>query len=87
MTRIVAIAIAALHALVSATASAQAPACERQRTAAAELARMCEADGGRLWRESLCGPFIWVDRQTRAACGPDDDGVMSVLEPAARRPK
>lgn len=67
MTRIAAIAIAALHALVSAKASARAPDYERQRTAAAELAQMCEADGGRLWGLSLCGPFIWVDPQTRAA--------------------
>jgi hypothetical protein len=80
MNRIVAIAIAALHALVAATASAQAPDYERQRTAAAELARMCEADGGRLWRVSLCGPFIWVDPQTRAAWA-NQDAPGGVLRP------
>lgn len=72
MARIAAIAVAALHALVSATASAQAPDYERQRMAAAELAQMCEADGGRLWGLSLCGPFMVVDPRTRAAWANQD---------------
>ncbi|MGH8185418.1 MAG: hypothetical protein ACREUC_02550, partial [Steroidobacteraceae bacterium] len=51
---------------------------ESQRTAAAELAEMCKADGGRLWGVSLCGPFIVVDPQTRAAWAnqADSGGVL-----------
>lgn len=78
--RIAVIAVAALQALVSAAASAQAPDYRRERTAAAELEQMCKADGGRLWGLSLCGPFIVVDPQTRAAWA-NQDGPGGVLHP------
>jgi hypothetical protein len=33
--------------------------------AVAEARRACEADGGRLWGRSLCGPFLFVDTAGR----------------------
>lgn len=54
----------------------------RQRAAAVELAEMCQADGGRLWGVSLCGPFIVVDPQTRSAWANQAD-PGGVLQPAS----
>ena len=43
-----------------------------------EAQTLCQADGGRLWRHSLCGPMLFVDPQTRAVVAnqPDADGVL-----------
>ena len=67
MIRMIAAACFVAQAHYAAAAVAQESGYERQRTAAAELAEMCQADGGRLWGLSLCGPVIVVDPQTRAA--------------------
>src|SRR5688500_18639190 len=33
----------------------------------AELRTMCEADAGRIWGRSLCGPIVFADPRTREA--------------------
>jgi hypothetical protein len=43
--------------------------------AAAELREMCEADRGRLWSVSLCGPLIIVDPATRSVWASQADGA------------
>ena len=37
--------------------------------AIAERQRLCEADNGKLWGVSLCGPFLFVDPATRQVVG------------------
>ena len=43
-----------------------------------EARAACEADGGRLWGLSLCGPLMFVERQSRlvVANQPDGKGVL-----------
>jgi hypothetical protein len=43
------------------------------RQAQSELQAMCDADRGRLWGRSVCGPIVFVERNTREA-GPLADG-------------
>jgi hypothetical protein len=58
-----------------AEAVSQAPAIapESARSAFAEARQACEADGGRLWGRSLCGPMLFVDPQTRAVAANQAD--------------
>lgn len=53
-----------------------------QTAAASDLQQMCSADAGRLWGQSLCGPLIVVDPQTRQvwATQRDNQNVL-VLTP------
>jgi hypothetical protein len=37
------------------------------RTAQAELQAMCDADRGRLWGRSVCGPLVFAEQRTRDA--------------------
>lgn len=44
-----------------------------------EIDSLCKADGGKLWGESLCGPFLLVDSKSRevVANRRDRDGVFA----------
>jgi len=62
------IRIAALAlALSSLPAQAAAIDIAAARGAIAEARQLCEADGGRLWNVSLCGPILLVDPATHDA--------------------
>lgn len=63
-------------------AAASAQDYSREAAAAAELRAMCEADAGRLWRTSLCGPLLVVDGATRAVWATHSDNT-GVLRPNA----
>lgn len=54
--------------LVTLLASIDAGAAQR---AFAELQAMCEADEGRLWGRSMCGPTVFADPRTREAVRSD----------------
>lgn len=43
-----------------------------------EARELCRRDGGRLWGESLCGPMMFADAETRAvfASEPDGEGLL-----------
>ena len=43
-----------------------------------EAQEVCEKDGGRLWRISLCGPILFADPKTRAviASQADREGLL-----------
>lgn len=51
-----------------------------QTAAASDLQQICSADAGRLWGQSLCGPLIVVDPQTRQvwATQRDNESVLSL---------
>lgn len=62
---------------------AQSPASDQASSAAAAIAEyrgLCARDGGRLWGQSLCGPIMLVDRDTRALFA-DRDTVGHDLRP------
>jgi hypothetical protein len=44
-----------------------------------EFDALCAEDGGQLWGVSFCGPFLFVDRETRTAVGnrPDANGDLT----------
>ena len=46
----------------------------------AEAKALCDADGGRLWGVSLCGPILFVDPESRAlvANQPDGGGALTL---------
>jgi hypothetical protein len=53
-----------------AVAHAESPSPRQASSAAAAIAEyqvLCARDGGRLWGQSLCGPIMLVDRDTRTA--------------------
>ena len=74
----------ALAALLSQSTLAYPPvenpelAVARQSFAQAE--RLCRLDGGKLWGQSLCGPILIVDPQTRKFVA-NQDGVNVALHP------
>jgi hypothetical protein len=75
--------LAAVAALTwGAATAASAQDFSRQAIAARELRQICEADGARLWRASLCGPLIIVDPDTRTAWASQAD-PPGVLQPVA----
>ena len=41
----------------------------------AEASRLCEADGGRLWGVSLCGPILFADPASRAFVASEPDSL------------
>jgi hypothetical protein len=51
---------------------------ERARNYFDRFQEMCQAEAGRLWGESLCGPILFVDPETRMAVAnhPDARGVL-----------
>lgn len=53
-------ALAVLAVLLAAASPAAAQDFSREASGAAELQVMCNADGGRLWGESLCGPLLVI---------------------------
>lgn len=67
--------------LVAHPVSAQQPVIDSALAGSyfAEARALCTADGGRLWGMSLCGPVLFVDRQTRAVVAnqADREGVLS----------
>jgi hypothetical protein len=75
-----ALRFAALLALLLATlpAAAQIDSARAARYFA-EADALCRAEGGRLWKVSLCGPMIFVDAATRSV-------AANRLAPAARLP-
>jgi len=75
------IATVALLTLSSASL-AQAPAIplETARAYLAEAQTLCTADGGDLWGVTLCGPMMFVDRQSRAIVANQQD-PQGVLKP------
>ena len=66
--------VCAVAAVLSLALSAKAQPYAVERSAAAELQSMCDADRGQLWRVSLCGPLIVVNPATRAAWASQADG-------------
>ena len=44
-----------------------------------EAHALCSRDNGRLWGVSLCGPMLFVDRQTRAVVAnqADREGILT----------
>ena len=62
-----AVAMAAV-ALAYHAAAAAAPGVDpaQAKQAFAEAARICQADGGKLWGKSLCGPMLFADPKTRS---------------------
>lgn len=74
--------VGVIAAVLSFASPAGAQSYARERAAAAELQTMCLADGGQLWRVSLCGPLLAVDPATRSAWASQaDEG--GVLRPAS----
>ena len=51
------------------------------RNAHAELQAMCDADRGRLWGRSVCGPLVFADRRTRDAVQFLDGNVIETRVP------
>lgn len=72
-----------LAALLAFAAPAAAQTYAREETAAAELRAICEADRGRLWGVSLCGPLMAADPATRRVWASQAD-AEGVLQPAGR---
>jgi hypothetical protein len=72
------IAALACAALLT-TALAGAAAAQSGADAHRELTELCEADGGRLWERSLCGPLMIVDPNTREAWASQADqaGILA----------
>jgi hypothetical protein len=68
--------LASLVCFAAPVAAAQDFALEA--AAGADLRSMCEADGGRLWGASLCGPLLIADPGTRRlwASQPDAEGAL-----------
>jgi hypothetical protein len=74
--------IAALAASIWAAAqAASAQDFARETAAYRDLRAICEQDGGRLWRASLCGPLIVADPETRRVWASQAD-AGGVLRPA-----
>jgi hypothetical protein len=51
------------------------------RQAQSELQAMCDADRGRLWGRSVCGPLVFVERNTREAVQLADGNVTQTQVP------
>src|SRR2546421_9998992 len=60
-----------LAALPLAPVSGQEIDTARALAALRDAGQACEADAGRLWKRSLCGPIALVDRQTRLVIAND----------------
>lgn len=51
------------------------------RTAQAELQAMCDADRGRLWGRSVCGPLVFAEQRTRDAVRLADGEAIAMKVP------
>jgi hypothetical protein len=51
------------------------------RNAQAELQAMCDADRGRLWGRSVCGPLVFAEQRTREAVQLADGNVTQTRVP------
>jgi hypothetical protein len=51
------------------------------RNAQAELQAMCDADRGRLWGRSVCGPLVFAEQRTREAVQLADGNVTTTRVP------
>ena len=60
---------AALAGLVPPASGQEAVSRHGIADAVADAERACNADGGRLWGRSLCGPFLFVDTSSRQLIG------------------
>lgn len=68
--------VAAVVTVAGATARAEAPVpLDQARARFAEAGRLCEADGGRLWGVSLCGPILFADPDSRAFVASQRDSL------------
>lgn len=66
--------VTAIVMVGGASARAEAPIpLEQARARFAEAKRLCDADGGRLWGVSLCGPIMFADPATRAFVASERD--------------
>ncbi|HEU4889720.1 MAG TPA: hypothetical protein VFV49_17675 [Thermoanaerobaculia bacterium] len=51
------------------------------RTAQAELQAMCDADRGRMWGRSVCGPLVFAEQRTREAVQLADGNATAARVP------